>query len=143
MVKPLTFKGDKKPAHKKRKREHAAGDEAESSSSRQRLAQQPAADIAGEAAAEDDSSWVSADAPSDVAGPVMLVLCSESGIGATAAPPVALTCDALGGVFATRVENLVDGNVGASAEPHETRQVWVARRVVGADGWTFKGYEGK
>ncbi|KAL6852008.1 FRG1-like family domain-containing protein [Trichoderma novae-zelandiae] len=141
MVKPLTFKGDKKP--KKRKRAAAdraaaadddnSGEEAgESSRQQKRLARGDGGND-GEDLANDDS-WVSADAVADVVGPVMIVLPTDK--------PSALACDAGGKVFALPIENIVDGNP-ASAEPHDVRQVWVANRVAGTEHFRFKGHHGR
>jgi protein FRG1 len=124
MVKPLIFKGEKKP--KKRKRAEAGLDADSGLSGPKRSA---AEDL------ENDDSWVSADAPTDVAGPVMIVL-------PTAPKPSALSCDANGKVFALEVENIVDNNPG-SAEPHDVRQVWVANKVAGTENFRFKGENGK
>lgn len=142
MVKPLTFKGDKRP--KKRKHEGA-----DSSSSTTAAAPPPAAAATAEDDGGDDS-WVSADRPSDVSGPVMLVLAptlllqgGDDDDDAARTAVAALACDARGAVFASRVENLVDGRP-ATAEPHEVRQVWVARNAVpGQEGIVLRGVEGK
>ena len=124
MVKPLIFKGDKKP--KKRKRAEALEGDGPSSSS----APKPMPEDS-----ENDDSWVSADAATDVAGPVMIVL-------PTLPNPSALACDANGIAFALEVENIVDNNP-ASAEPHDVRQVWVANKVAGMEGFRFRGENGK
>jgi len=123
MVKPLMFKGDKKP--KKRKRTEDSGEKV--------AKELKVANDVDEDAAEDDT-WVSAEAVSDVIGPVMFVLPSS--------PPSALACDAQGRVFALPIENIVDGNPG-SAEPHDVRQVWVANRVAGTENYRFKGHHGR
>lgn len=120
MVKPLVFKGDKKP--KKRKRADKDG------TPRERPAAPPDEDV------ENDDSWVSADAPGDVSGPVMVVLPTS--------PPSALSCDANGKVFAVDIENIVDGSA-ESAEPHDVRQVWVANRIVGTEHFRFRGHHGR
>lgn len=127
MVKPLTFKGDKKP--KKRKRTHAEeGGDDEASSSKQVA-------LSGDAAPDDEDSWVSADAVADIAGPVILVLPSE--------PPHCLAVDQFGKVFTSKIENMVENEPG-SAEPHDVRQVWVAQRIVGMENsFTFKGHHGR
>lgn len=126
MPKALTFKGDK-PKPKKRKRTQEEKDDA---SSRQLT---PAGEIAAEA--EHDENWVSADSVSDLAGPVMLVFPSE--------PVMTLACDQLGTVFASKVENMVEG-VASSAEPHDVRQVFVATRVVGSEtDIVLKGCNGR
>lgn len=138
MVKPLTFKGDKKP--KKRKRAAAdthdnnddAGDDAGESSSKQ-LVREKQRERDDEDQANDDS-WVSADAVTDVVGPVMIVLPTDK--------PSALACDPSGKVFALPIENIVDGNP-TSAEPHDVRQVWVANRVAGTEHFRFKGHHGR
>ena len=127
MVKPLTFKGDKKP--KKRKRtdaEKAARDDTEAGPS----------DIQRktEDEVEGDDSWVSAEATGDVVGPVMIVLPTDT--------PSALACDPSGTVFTLPIENIVDGNP-STAEPHDVRQVWVANRVSGTESFRFKGHHGK
>ncbi|KAK4040075.1 FRG1-like family-domain-containing protein [Parachaetomium inaequale] len=132
MVKPLSFKGDKKP--KKRKRTDAgegAGQAQDDNPERQVKA--PKSDDADADEGEDDS-WVSADVVSDISGPVMFVLPSD--------PPTALACDAAGKVFALPIENIVDANP-STAEPHDVRQVWVANRIVGTEHFRFKGHHGK
>jgi protein FRG1 len=137
MVKPLTFKGDKKKKRKRTDAGEGAGQAQDDNPERQLKA--PKADDAatnvdaGDDTGEDDS-WVSADAVSDISGPVMFVLPSE--------PPTALACDATGKVFALPIENIVDGNP-SSAEPHDVRQVWVANRIVGTEHFRIKGHHGK
>jgi FRG1-like family. len=126
MVKPLTFKGDKKP--KKRKR--AVNDD---DTGREVKAAKPSADTV-DVEPEADDSWVSADVPSDISGPVMLVLPTE--------PPSALACDANGKVFTIVIENIIDGNP-SSAEPHDVRQVWVANKIPGTEHFRLKGHHGK
>lgn len=127
MVKPLTFKGDKK--QKKRKRtdaEKAARDDIEAGPSDvQRKTEDEV---------EGDDSWVSAEATRDVIGPVMIVLPTDT--------PSALACDPSGTVFTLPIENIVDGNA-ATAEPHDVRQVWVANRVSGTESFRFKGHHGR
>ncbi|KAK5719275.1 hypothetical protein LTR15_007798 [Elasticomyces elasticus] len=121
MPKPLAFKGDK-PKPKKRKRATSP------SSSKQLPPQQPEIST-------DDDAWLSALSLPDIAGPILLVLPTT--------PPTSLSTDALGAVFAQKIENLVEG-LPDSAEPHDVRQVWVATRVVGSeDKFTFKGSAGR
>nr|POE79823.1 protein frg1 [Quercus suber] len=128
MVKALTFKGDKKVT-KKRKRATEASNDAEAPQSKQLT-------TTIDAAPDDDENWVSADALSDIAGPILLVL-------PTTNPVMSLSVDQLGQVFAQPVENLVEGEP-ATAEPHDVRQVWIAHRVVGSEGdFTFKGHHGR
>ncbi|PHH61461.1 hypothetical protein CDD81_369 [Ophiocordyceps australis] len=129
MVKPLTFKGDKRA--KKRKRDAALDHDGTASTSAQHLAK---ADDGSTADADNDDSWVSADVVGDVVGPVMIVLPTDE--------PSALACDAIGSVFAMTIDNIVDGNA-ASAEPHDVRQVWVASRVAGTESFRFKGHHGR
>jgi len=130
MVKALSFKGDKKPsASKKRKR--TTDDENAPSTSKQITLPN---DVAAEA--EEDENWVSADAVTDLAGPVMLVTSSSE-------PVMSIACDQLGKVFPLKVENMVEG-VGSSAEPHDVRQVWVVTRVVGSESEVvLKGCNGR
>lgn len=137
MVKPLTFKGDKKP--KKRKREHrddGAAEAGDSGGNNQVASSSKAARVAAvdEDNVENDDSWVSADAVGDVSGPVMFVLPTE--------PLTALACDANGKVFTLPIENVVDGNA-ATAEPHDVRMVWVANKIAGTENHRFKGSAGK
>ncbi|CAM1504661.1 Fc.00g022520.m01.CDS01 [Cosmosporella sp. VM-42] len=123
MVKPLTFKGDKK--QKKRKRAPDAD----------RTTDEPSRQVAKlDDEGENDDSWVSAEAATDVVGPIMIVLPTEK--------PSALACDPSGKVFALPIENIVEGNP-SSAEPHDVRQVWVANRVAGTESFRFKGHHGK
>jgi protein FRG1 len=117
MVKPLTFKGDKKPSKKRKRTDPTTADAADAAdpSSSTALTTTSAAD-----AAPADDAWVTADAPSDLAGPLLLVLPTT--------PPTALAADAAGAVFALPIENILDGDA-ATAEPHDVRMVWVARRA--------------
>lgn len=125
MVKPLSFKGDKKP--KKRKRTETDGPKAETEAGPSELAvTKPTAD---EDAADDDS-WVSAEAIGDVVGPVVFILPTE--------PATCLACDANGKVFTDTIVNIVDRNP-MTAEPHDVRQVWVANKIAGTDNFRFKG----
>ncbi|EEY17623.1 conserved hypothetical protein [Verticillium alfalfae VaMs.102] len=133
MVKPLSFKGDKKPKKRKRPATEGDGPDAESSS----LVPASASASASVTAAENpdsDDSWVSADTTADVVGPVMFVLPTD--------PPSALATDAVGKVFCLEMENIVDGNP-ATAEPHDVRQVWVANKVSGTEQFRFKGHHGE
>ncbi|KAJ5084740.1 hypothetical protein NUU61_009319 [Penicillium alfredii] len=125
MVKPLTFKGDKP---KKRKQRDPESDK----STKTRKTAVP--DVPETNDDPEDQSWVSADAPSDIAGPVVLVLPSDE--------PTSVASDANGQVFASTLENLVEGDPG-TAEPHDVRQVWVATRVAGTESFSFKGHHGK
>ncbi len=131
MVKALSFKGDKKPKKRKRtdaERDNGAG--ADVNASKQvRKAQDAAQDAEG-----DDDTWVSAEAASDVSGPVMIVLPTDT--------PSALACDPAGKVFTLPIENIVDGNP-VTAEPHDVRQVWVANRIAGTEHFRFKGHHGR
>lgn len=130
MPKALTFKGDK-PKPKKRKRTQEEKDAKEDEPASKQLV--PTGDAAAEA--EEDENWVSADNVSDLAGPVMLVFSSE--------PVMSLACDQLGTVFASKVENMVEG-VASSAEPHDVRQVFIATRVVGSEtDVVLKGCNGR
>ena len=120
MVKPLSFKGDKKV--KKRKRV-ADTDDAEPSSK--------VLTTSAPAEEESDDSWVSADAPSDITGPIVITLPTEK--------PTCLACDAVGKVFTSELENIVDGDA-TTAEPHDVRQVFVANRVAGTEDFNLKGH---
>ena len=124
MVKPLTFKGDKKP--KKRKR--ADPETAEDRPGKELKALQAEEETA------DDDTWVSAEAISDVVGPIMFVLPSDT--------PTSLACDANGKVFALPIENIIDDNP-LTAEPHDVHQVWVANKISGTEHFRFKGHHGK
>ncbi|PKY04396.1 FRG1-like family protein [Aspergillus campestris IBT 28561] len=133
MVKPLTFKGDKP---KKRKHRPADPYTTTPPTKRTSTATSPPPQSQTEDAenSAEDTSWVSADTASDLAGPVLLVLPSD--------PPTCIACDANGKVFASALENLVESDP-ATAEPHDVRQVWVATRVAGTEAISFKGHHGK
>ena len=137
MVKPLSFKGDKKPKKRKRDRDTAAaaadalGEHGDGAPAAKQLQRAGNEDAAGN---DDDDSWVSADAVPDVVGPVMIVLPTDK--------PSALACDAAGKVFAMPIENIVDANP-TSAEPHDVRQVWVANKIAGTENYRFKGHHGR
>ncbi|KAF0644599.1 hypothetical protein FPSE5266_09711 [Fusarium pseudograminearum] len=129
MVKPLTFKGDKKV--KKRKRtdaEKASRDDVDDETGTGQVQKTTTEE------AENDDSWVSAEATTDVSGPIMIVLPTDT--------PSALACDAAGKVFTVPIENIVDGNP-ATAEPHDVRQVWIVNRVAGTESFRFKGHHGR
>ncbi|KAK1690338.1 FRG1-like family-domain-containing protein [Colletotrichum godetiae] len=130
MVKPLSFKGDKKP--KKRKRAEAEAQDRDTQGGE--VARTGGASASTANADDDDDSWVSADAVTDVVGPVMFVLPTE--------PPTALACDAVGKIFTLGIENIVEGNP-STAEPHDVRQVWVANRITGTEQFRFKGHHGQ
>ncbi|KAF1988586.1 actin-crosslinking protein [Aulographum hederae CBS 113979] len=124
-VKPLTFKGDKSKT-KKRKRV-ATDDDPENAPSSKQLATTSSKPQNEET--PDDDSWVSADVPSDITGPVLIVLPTDV--------PSALVSDAFGKVFTLEIENLIEGDPSTS-EPHDLRQVWIANRVAGTETFTFK-----
>lgn len=127
MVKPLSFKGDKKP--KKRKRTENTTDAGQHDEDARAAQVQKLDEEGGE-----DDSWVAADSPADISGPVMFVLPTDK--------PSALACDPSGKVFTIPIENIVDGNP-ATAEPHDVRQVWVANKIAGTENYRFKGHHGK
>ena len=125
MVKPLAFKGDK--TSKKRKTPHPetslnAGD------ANALTIQYKTAEV------EEDDSWVTAEAATDVTGPIIFALPS--------ARPTCIACDANGKVFTSELENVVEGDL-ATTEPHDVRQVWIASRVAGTDEISFKGHHGR
>ena len=123
MVKALSFKGDKKP--KKRKRPQAEEDDEDA----------PPSQALTQADPEDDDNWVSAESITDITGPVMLVLSTD--------PVTCLATDAMGKVYASPVENMVEGSP-QSAEPHLVSQVWVVTKVVGSEqDFTLKGHHGR
>lgn len=127
MVKALSFKGDKKP--KKRKRPQQDAEDDGGPASKQLIP-------SNDETVEDDDNWVSAEAFSDITGPVMLVL-------PTADPVTCLATDSMGKVFASPVENMVE-DAPSTAEPHLVSQVWIATRVVGSESdFTLKGHHGR
>ncbi|KAM0223945.1 hypothetical protein ACHAPA_005394 [Fusarium lateritium] len=126
MVKPLSFKGDKKV--KKRKRTDAENSQRDAVDEETGQLQKTGEE------AENDDTWVSAEAATDVVGPIMIVLPTDT--------PSALACDTTGKVFVIPIENIVDGNP-ATAEPHDVRQVWIANRVSGTESFRFKGHHGR
>ena len=127
MVRPLTFKGDKKP--KKRKAAHSIdGLTFEDGDTKDVTVQSTTAE------AEEDDSWVTAEAPTDVIGPVIFVLPSVR--------PTCIACDANGKVFTSELENIIEIDL-ATAEPHDVRQVWIASRVAGTNEISFKGHHGR
>ncbi|KAF2770193.1 actin-crosslinking protein [Teratosphaeria nubilosa] len=127
MVKPLSFKGEKPKKRKRTQKDHDEADDAPAA--KQQLATTDGAE------ANEDENWVSADALTDITGPILIVLPST--------PPSSLSVDQLGRVFAQPIENMVEGSP-ESAEPHDVRQVWIATRVVGSDTeFVFKGHHGR
>lgn len=130
MVKPLTFKGDKKT--KKRKRvdteEKFGAHQDNSRVSRELGAAKP------EVEGPEDDTWVLAEAVEDVVGPIIFILPSDQ--------PTCLACDTNGTVFLSPLENIIE-NDPATSEPHDVRQVWVASRVAGTETFGFKGHHGR
>ena len=127
MVKALAFKGDKKP--KKRKRAHNDESTEDGGPASKQL-------VLANETVEDDDNWVSAEALSDITGPVMLVLPTKD-------PVSCLATDSMGKVFTSAVENMVE-DAPSTAEPHLVSQVWVATRVVGSgNNFTLKGHHGR
>jgi protein FRG1 len=124
MVKPLVFKGDSKS--KKRKHREAGSNEHKST------ALTTTDQIA--VSTDEDDSWVTAESPSDVTGPVIFVLPTD--------PPTCIACDANGKVFTSEIENMIEGDP-TTAEPHDVRQVWIANRAAGTESITFKGHHGR
>lgn len=122
MVKPLTFKGDKKP----KKRKH---DEVAPATNDEERARPVHAD-----ASEDDSWTMPADA-GELTGPTVIVLPTS--------PSTCLASDPNGNIYASQLENMVEGDA-KTAEPHNVQQVWVASRVSGmaADEISFKASHG-
>jgi protein FRG1 len=129
MPTPLHFKGDKK--QKKRKRVPEVDDANVEAKYSKSVA--TTSESKGDAD-DDDDSWVSADIPTDISGPILVVLPTE--------PATCLACDANGKVFTSAIENFVDGDP-ATAEPHDVRQVWVANRVAGTESFSLKGHHGR
>lgn len=125
-VKPLSFKGDKKPKKRKHRSVEDDGDNSK--------ALVPSEGAGDPGAENDDDIWTTADQPSDLSGPTILVLPTT--------PPTCLAADAHGNVFASPIENIVE-NHAETAEPHDVRQVWVASSVVGTAGQiNLKGSHG-
>ena len=130
-MKPLFFKGDKKP-HKKRKHRD---DDDQNDDKEKALIPHPDTTNPPNSTSEEDDSWVSCDSPSDLAGPMIIVLPTT--------PATALASDAHGDVFASPLENIVEDDP-STAEPHDVRQVWIATRVAGTgDQVSFKGSHGR
>ncbi|KAL4798094.1 FRG1-like family-domain-containing protein [Aspergillus venezuelensis] len=137
MVKPLTFKGDK-PKTKKRKnpdreRDSTAPTKIPKAEHDPDTKPDSKAQADAEASAE-DQSWVSADTTTDISGPIVLVLASD--------PPTCIASDMAGKVYASELENLIEGDP-RTAEPHDVRQVWVATRVAGTEGFSLKAGHGR
>ena len=130
MVKALTFKGDKKS--KKRKRPTPSTDPSDPSDPSTALIESHTP--SSTPAVTSDDSWTSAEHPSDMTGPLLLVLPST--------PATALSSDPSGTIFPIAIENMIDDNP-STAEPHDVRQVWVASRIAGTDTIALKGHHGR
>lgn len=121
MVKPLSFKGDKKS--KKRKHNEvlsASLDNAQGSTN---------------VDPSQDDSWTSPADASELTGPTVIVLPTS--------PPTCLASDPNGNIFASQLENMVEGDP-KTAEPHNVQQVWVGSRIAGMapNEINFKGSHG-
>lgn len=126
MVKPLSFKGEKKT---RKRKAHPTDDDALEHRSQKALVV-----TSNTTTSTDDDSWVTAEAATDITGPVVFVLPSD--------PPSCIACDPTGKVFTSELENLIDGDL-STAEPHDVRQVWIANKVAGTDDISFKGHHGR
>ena len=135
MVKPLSFKGDKKS---KKRKHHSIEDgqdsKNDSSSALTTTTTTTTTTKTLTAVEEDDVSWVTAEAVTDITGPIIIALPSV--------PPTCIACDANGKVFLSAIENIIEGDL-ATSEPHDVRQVWVASRVAGTEYFNFKGHHGR
>lgn len=127
MVKPLAFKGEKTST--KRKSRSPDNGHIFSGCGVDTLAAPESVEKLDEV-----DSWISVEAPSDITGPIMLVVLLS--------PPRCITCDTNGKVFLSNIKNIVDGNL-ATAEPYDMRQVWVASRLAGVEGISLKGHHGR
>ncbi|KAG8533822.1 uncharacterized protein KY384_001563 [Bacidia gigantensis] len=125
MVKPLLFKGEKKSRKRKAPSTETRNDPADV-----KALAMPSHQID----VPEADGWVSAEAATDVSGPIIFVLPSS--------PPYCIACDANGKVFTSELENLVEGDPN-SAEPHDVRQVWIASKVAGTEEFSFKGHHGR
>ncbi|KAK6338793.1 hypothetical protein TWF696_009603 [Orbilia brochopaga] len=159
MVKPLHFKGDKKPL-KATKRKRADDDESAatctslSASTAEKFGAGASTAVVGTSSrdvekkekerekerrvvSEDvdaDDGWVNSDSLDDIRGPVIFAFASS--------PPTCLACDANGKVFASVLRD-VDGEDLATAEPHDVRQVWTPTRIPSSTKFAFKGHHGR
>ena len=129
MVKPLAFKGERQS--KKRKTAHTDDNLNLEEGGRKNPTLQS---TTNEAEEDDDDSWVTAETPTDITGPIVFALPS--------ARPTCLACDANGKVFTNEIVNIVEGDL-ATAEPHDVRQVWIATRIAGTDEISFRGHHGR
>lgn len=122
MVKPLSFKGDKKA--KKRKHHEV---------SQARTDDNASSNV--DPGDDDDDSWTMPADGSELTGPTVIVLPTS--------PPTCLASDPNGNIFASQLENMVEGDP-KTAEPHSVQQVWVASRVAGMapNEISFKGSHG-
>jgi protein FRG1 len=128
MVKALSFKGDKKPSKKRKRTAGATEDDGpENAPTSKALATTTST-------AEDDDSWVGAELATDLTGPVIFVLPTDT--------PSCLACDAIGKVFSIPVENIIEADP-STAEPHDVRQVWIANKIAGTELFSFKGHHGR
>lgn len=141
-VKPLAFKGDKKSSSSKKRKAAAAGlhhEPLDGASSTTLTTSAPSSTPADPNVPAEDDTWVTADAPTDLTGPIIFVLPTQP-------TPCALACDDAGSVFTSQLENLIEGDP-ATAEPHDVRQVWIATQIPGAGGGnvlvSFKGSGGR
>ena len=125
-IKPLSFKGEKKPHKKRKKRDEDDG-----------LPTTASTNTSNQPPSSEDDTWVSCDTPTDLSGPTLLVL-------PTSNPPTALSTDAHGNIFASPLENLIEGDP-STAEPHDVRQVWIATKIEGLRPGevSFKGWNGR
>lgn len=129
VMKPLAFKGDKP---KKRKRVDASDEASLLPNNNPELSVSKSENVLEKS--PDDDSWVTAEAVTDIVGPVVFVLPSD--------PPTCLACDSNGKVFASQLENMIERDP-STAEPHDVRQVWIASKVAGTETFSFKGHHGK
>lgn len=122
---PFNFKGDK-PKKRKRAAEPDADGDKRSRSSKPEAVDKQDSNIqisVNPAEAGEDDSWAPVDAEDEVKGPMILVLPTT--------PPTCLAADMTGKVYASLLVNVDPTAPGASAEPHDPRQIFVSVRVAG------------
>ncbi|KAF8458009.1 FRG1-like family-domain-containing protein [Terfezia claveryi] len=128
MVKPLTFKGDKKIKKRKRKEDVDDDNADEGGSSR------PAAIAKTSGTTDELEGWVTMEQPEELTGPIMFTF--------AATKPVCMACDATGKVYASVLKNIEGDNLN-TAEPAEVKQVWVITKIHGTERYSLKSHHGK
>ena len=120
MPSKLSFKGDPKVS---KKRKHASSTHESTTSSTPHIT--------------DEDAWTSPSRPSDLNGPILIVLPSTSLLDPSAQSHLSLACDPNGSIHPSPLHNTIESDP-TTAEPDSIQQVWQCHRLPGSSSSASK-----